>query len=662
MVADICRRLDGLPLAIELAAARVKHVALEHLLLLLERRLSVLTGGPRDVPARQQTLRGAIKWSYDLLKPAEQAVFRRLAVFAGSCTLEAAQAVCVLTGESSDREAAVSTLNILDQLASLIDKSLLRFESGARDAPRYAMLETVREFGLEQLVAAGEESAVRTRHASFVEELAQRAAPQFLRAEQLVWLARIDDDIDNIRAVLGWLLQSNQYERGQRLTGSLWYFWSIHCRVTEGREWVMRFLDGPDAQLTSPLARASAYIALSFIATRQDDAATNYDASIRSLALAREAGDGWMEGMALARIAFVAERIETRTIAPPHSATKMPMTAGVEVAEAYEEALAIFRRLGDDWATAQCLEYYGRFLASRDPDFARALTLEAAAIARRIGERNTLGMALAALANLDLDVHNHADARQWVEESLVMADELNDVFNSSQRLGTLAQLAMDELRFADATRFLDQCAANFRLLGNRPRLANALHDLAIAARMAGDADRAHQTLQECRVLFHDLGYHAEVAAVMASLGHLQRQQGALEVAAATFESSWPVLSSQASELGIPTVLVGLGGLALDLGRVPQAACLLGAAEALIERLQTGPLGALNRSRPSLRGHQLRRDGAHIRELWTNGQSAFAAMPDGTFRAAMDAGRALDTNQACTLGLQLVEQLCHRGSN
>ena len=640
-IADICRQLDGLPLAIELAAARVKHVGLEHLSRLLERRLAVLIGGAADLPARQQTLRGAIAWSYDLLTPAEQAVFRGLSVFAGGCTLEAAEAVCAQSGQT--------TIDVLNRLASLIDKSLLRFEPGARDQPRYTMLETVREFGLEQLAAAGEEAATRERHATYCLDLGQQAAPHFLAAEQLEWLARVDDELDNVRACLAWLLESNQFERGQRLTGSLWYFWSVNCRVTEGREWLTRFLDDSRGQATSVQARASAYVALSFVATKQDDVVTNYETSTKSLALARVADDLWLLGMALARVAFVTERMDTRTIAPPGRSGGAPASTAVDVAELYDEALGIFRSLHDSWATAQCLVYYARFLTSRNAGRARALILEAIDIVQPIGERNTTGMALATLANLTLDAHDAPAARRLVEESLAMSDELKDLFNSSQRLATLAQMAIDELQFGDALDLLERCATYLRLVGNRHRLAHARHDLAIAARMAGDPERALHSFQECRTLFEELGLHAEVAAVMASLGHLQRQQRAFARSAATLESSWRLLTAQGVELGIPTVLAGLGGLALEANQPARAACLLGAAEALMARLQVGPEGVLNTTRPSLRGYQLRRDAAHVRELRGNAERVFSNSADA-FVESLNTGRALSTVQACAFGL------------
>jgi predicted ATPase/transcriptional regulator with XRE-family HTH domain len=652
-IADICRQLDGLPLAIELAAARVKHVGLNQLRRLLQRRLSLLIGGAADLPPRQQTLRGAIAWSYDLLDTEEQAVFRRLSVFVGGCTLEAAVAVCGHSSQSSDQRGVVATIDVVNRVSSLIDKSLLRLYAGANDEPRYSMLETVREFGLEQLDAAGEDALTRELHATYYHDFARQAAPHFLATDQLEWLARVDDEFGNLRTCLAWLLESNQFERGQYLAGGLWYFWSAHSRVTEGREWLARFLDDPRGGSTPAHARVWAYLALSWITVKQDDIVANYAASTSCLALARSANDRWLLGIALARVAFAAERMDTRSIAAPRDRSHPLVSTAVAVVELYDEAIEIFRSLHDDWATAQCLVYFARFLSSRDVERARGLVLEALDLARPIGERNTVGMALGTLANLTLDAHDSSTARRLVEESLRLAEELNDVFNASQRLGTLAQIAMDDMRFVDAVDLLERCATSLRFLGNQHRLAHTQHELAVAARMGGYSDRAVEAFQECRALFEHLGLHAEAAAVMASLGHVQRRQGERAVALSTFEASWRLLDARDVELGIPTVLAGLGGLALDTNRPSQAACLLGAAEALIERLQAGPEGMLNTTRPSLRGYQLRRDAAHVRELRAECQRAFSHLPLPAFASALKTGRALTTVYACRFGLESV---------
>ena len=280
-VVEICRRLDGLPLAIELAAARVRLLPPGPLLARLDRRLSLLTGGPSDRPARQQTLRGTIDWSYDLLTPADQLLFRRLAVFVGGFTLGAGFQVSgfgkttvtppetrPLHGGNIGYDVVRRTMfagprpdipepEILDGLASLIEQSLLqRLDVG--DEPRFTMLETIREYALEQLEASGEAATIRRRHAEYVLSLAQAAEPRLLGPEQQVWLNRLERELDNIRAVLAWsrLLDPidgddlrpalSAAELGLRLAGALSWFWYIRCHLLEGRRWLEPMLATSD--------------------------------------------------------------------------------------------------------------------------------------------------------------------------------------------------------------------------------------------------------------------------------------------------------------------------------------------------------------------------------------------------------------------------------
>src|ERR671912_2332828 len=246
-VAEICHRLDGLPLAIELAAAYVKVLPPQALLKRLEKRLPLLTGGARTLPARQQTMRNAIAWSHDLLTPEEQVHFRRLAVFAGGCTLGAAEAVVNQEG----------TRDVFAGIAALVDTSLLRQEEGAGGEPRFSMLETVREFGLERLAASGEEPATRDRHAGFfLDLLGQRDLEDFDQA----WLDGIKSEYDNLRAALGWSRDSGKRDTLIRLAGALLWFWYYRGYFNEGQRWLSQALETP-AAADAPRPRARALTA-----------------------------------------------------------------------------------------------------------------------------------------------------------------------------------------------------------------------------------------------------------------------------------------------------------------------------------------------------------------------------------------------------------------
>jgi predicted ATPase len=258
-VVEICRRLDGLPLAIELAAARIKLLPPQALLERLGDHLKVLTGGARDAPARQQTLRDAIAWSHDLLSSHEQTLFRRLAVFAGGCTLETVEAVAIAAGD----------LDILEGMGSLVDESLLRQAEDAGGEPRYTLLETVREFSLDRLTVSGEERLIRSRHAAYFAGLAESLQPDIDGPEQVRTAAALGAEQDNLRAAIAWAIEQLDAETALRLTGNLWGFWLVRSRQTEGRDWLERSLAVPgDAP---PNTRLEALFAAGMFARQQGD-------------------------------------------------------------------------------------------------------------------------------------------------------------------------------------------------------------------------------------------------------------------------------------------------------------------------------------------------------------------------------------------------------
>ena len=282
-VVEICARLDGLPLAIELVAARVKLLQPQAIQQRLQNRLQLLTGGAQDLPARQQTLRSAIEWSYDLLNEQEQKLFRRLAVFVGGCTLEAAEAVCGMrNGESRMRNERTGysefgiphseSMDVLDGIGSLINKSLLRqVEGNGEGEPHYSMLETIREYALERLEASGEGDRLRDRHALFFLELAEQAEPLLTGAAQGEWFDRLEHEHDNFRAALKWCRSSEGgAEIGLRMAGSLGRFWNARDYRAEGRDWLRAALARPEASARTSM-RAKALLAAAAIADNQGD-------------------------------------------------------------------------------------------------------------------------------------------------------------------------------------------------------------------------------------------------------------------------------------------------------------------------------------------------------------------------------------------------------
>ena len=268
-VVEICCRLDGLPLAIELAAARVKILPPAELLARIERPLELLTGGARDLPERQQTLRQAIKWSYDLLSPAEQKLFRRLSVFAGGCTLEAAEAVCNTLEDLG--------VDVLDGVTSLVDNSLLVQRASEDREPRFLMLETFREYGREQLLATGEADATARAHAAYMLVVAEEEHLEMSPAERETWLRCCDVEHDNFRAASHWLIASGDAEWALRLGAALFRFWEQRDHLTEGRETLARMLALPGAAAPTRL-RARALYCAAVLADIQGDLDTALNA------------------------------------------------------------------------------------------------------------------------------------------------------------------------------------------------------------------------------------------------------------------------------------------------------------------------------------------------------------------------------------------------
>ncbi|MGH2370190.1 MAG: ATP-binding protein, partial [Chloroflexota bacterium] len=291
-IAAICARLDGLPLAIELAAARIKLLPPQTLLAqLTSNPLTVLAGGPRDLPARQQTIRSTIDWSYALLAPAEQAVFARLAVFVGGCTYDAAEAVVSVPSsefrvpsgevENSKPETRNSELGVLEGLEGLVDKSLLRQEAGLEGEARFGMLETIREYALEHLEASDQFPAVRRAHATYYLALAERAEPELRGPQQAQWLQRLAQEHDNLRAALRYTIDTGDAELALRIGGALWWFWYLSGQQREGRDWLRAVLDVG----SEPAAPAEAGGAAAPEAAQSTDADRTSDIARRAKAL-----------------------------------------------------------------------------------------------------------------------------------------------------------------------------------------------------------------------------------------------------------------------------------------------------------------------------------------------------------------------------------------
>jgi predicted ATPase/DNA-binding CsgD family transcriptional regulator len=412
-IVEICRRVDGLPLAIELATARMRFLDPWAVLERLQHRLQFLTGGARDLPTRQHTLRNTIAWSYDLLDRSGQALFRRISIFVGGCSLDAAQAVC---GDGED---------VLDGIDSLVASSLLQ-SVAAQGGVRISMLETIREFGLEQLALAGELETLRWRHADYFLQLAERAEPELWNPTAGRWIHRLDLDHDNFRATLEWCLESGSQTHAQtalRMAGALCQFWWTRSYFDEGRRWLARVL----AAVPEPSAwRMKALHGAGWLAHFQRDSNSARELLAESLAIARTADDqravAWVLH-ALGRVAYFENDPATaRTLG--------------------QQSLEIAEALGDRWLIAWAHHLLG--LAAHiiaDYPAAQAAYERSLAIRREVGHQMGAGILIQLMGMLAHSQRDFASARALYLESLETFRDMNSHWQLSQMLALFASLA-----------------------------------------------------------------------------------------------------------------------------------------------------------------------------------------------------------------------------
>ncbi|MGH2532243.1 MAG: ATP-binding protein [Thermomicrobiales bacterium] len=445
-VTTICRRLDGLPLAIELAAARTKVLSPQALLARLTNRLHVLTGGARDQPARLQTMRDAIAWSYDLLDEEEQALFRRLAVFAGGCSLDAAERVVshesrdVRNNERATHDPRLTTHDsVLDGLASLVDKSLLRPAEEVDGEPRFVMLETVREYGIEQLGMSGEEEATRRAHAAHYLWLAERAHPgRSGGVQEARWLEVLEAEHDNLRSALAWSTAGGEVDVAIRLAAALGWFWYLRGHLGEGRRWLDQALS-----LARP-HRADAHLARALRAAGK---------------LAWEQADY------------------------------------AHAADLLQEGAALARSLGDEGGAARALLNLG-VVAERQGDDERAASLfdEALSLFRALDERPGIANALLALAETAFRQNDLTHSADLSDEALVLSREIGDPIVQGLSWQNLGQLALARGDLSEAGRCYKEGLRLFVRLRNTWGIADALGGIAGVALAGGEADRAARWL------------------------------------------------------------------------------------------------------------------------------------------------------------------------
>jgi DNA-binding CsgD family transcriptional regulator/tetratricopeptide (TPR) repeat protein len=594
-VVEICARLDGLPLAIELAAARVKYFPPATLLARLTRRLPELLGGARDSPERQHTMRAAIAWSEALLDPDERTVFRHLAVFAGGGTVAAVASVTAAPGDAAALEW---------RLTALADKHLLRIAADGPE-PRYLMLAVVREYAHECLAASGDLAEAQRRHAAYFVALAETAEAAQATPDQVRWLDRLDAERDNLRAALDWATETGTAALGLRLAAALGWFWHAHSQVTEEQvrvETLLAFAE-PAEEAPTPLTRARALVTVGDLALIQGDIAHAHDCYTAALALQRAHDDrrgaartlnhlgvlayeqgAFPRAVALQEEALILQRADHDRAGMADSLGHLGLLGlnqgdHAHAVDRFTESLAWRWELGDELGSAQARDGLG-WAALQTGDLARAASvLEANLTARRaLGDPRRTAYALHHLAGAVAAQGDDERAATLLAEAVAtsrvggakraLAWALTD-------LGSVVQRQGDDER---AAALLAEGLALQRALGNQPGVAEALMATGVAASRHGDYDQAEKLLLEAATVCREVGDPARarrclaaLAEVAAARGHIARAARFLGAATATGDTTGlplPPAERAARERLVATVQAARGGALLPAGAIP----------------------------------------------------------------------------------------------
>ncbi|MGH9344311.1 MAG: tetratricopeptide repeat protein [Terriglobia bacterium] len=465
VISEICARLDGLPLAIELAAARTKVLSPRAIVERLQNRLQLLTRGALDLPERQQTLRKTIDWSHELLSEAEQRLFRRFSVFSGGGTLEAAEAVCNTSFDLG--------IDLFEGLSSLVDKSLVQRLGLTDSEPRFAMLETIREYALEQLAASGDLPTVRLAHAAYCLVLAEEGNPELGSEDRTAWLARCDTEIDNYRSALDWLFENNYLDWGLRLATALFRFWDMREHLIEGRSRLETVLLLAGERYAKERAQVSIF--LGALATAQGDFAAGRRFLDQSLSIYQELGD--QRGIA---VSFNAVAVSARDRGDYASAQ-----------ENLERSLACWRTLSDRLSTARCLHNLANVVKARG-DFAgaKAALREATAIFQELGDRSGAAWSLNQQGDIARELGDISAALELYERALLEFRESGDSWGLARSLTDLGYIYSEQGEYSTARAAYREAIGTFANLGHKRGIARALEGSACLAAARGEAIRA----------------------------------------------------------------------------------------------------------------------------------------------------------------------------
>jgi predicted ATPase/ATP/maltotriose-dependent transcriptional regulator MalT len=540
-IAAICARLEGLPLAIELAAARIKLLPPQALLKRLTSRLQVLTGGTQDRPARQQTLRNTLQWSYDLLNQEEQRLFRQLSVFVGGCSLQAAEAVAQA---DADTVGSNSAMEVMERVTSLLDKSLLQQTELEAEEPRLMMLETIREYGLECLQACGELEATRRAHAKYYLQLAEEAALYHFSADAGKWFELLEQEQENLRAAFHWALerQDKETESGiefaVRLGWALWRFWTVRGLLSEGRTLLEQVVVASEksAGTMAPL-RAKALSATALLASYQGDYVRAEKLCGEALTLFQQLTD--QQGIVHVLGVLIGVALHRR-----HSARIRALA---------EESLALLRRDGNPWWTAYFLVVLARS-ASFQREYARASQLfeESLAILRTLGYPGDVAWPLLYMAHDLIIQGEHTRARPLLEEGLALCREADSKGGLAYALSLLGQVALEQGDVGSASAHFTESLRLNQEAGHRQSVARSLFSLASVLALQEEHARARALYEESLALATALEHRGLITSCLEGLATVVTAQGQPDWAARLWGAAESVRQGRGTSL--PQVL------------------------------------------------------------------------------------------------------------
>ena len=566
-VAQICRRLDGIPLAIELAVARVKMMPVEQVTARLDNRFRLLTGGSRTALPRHQTLQALIDWSYDLLSDAERALLQRLSVFAGGWTLEAAEMIC--TGEGIEPD------DVLDLLTQLVNKSLVIPDHDPDDEARYHLLETIRQYARERLMEVGGGEKIRDQHLRYFQQLAEQADPELRGRNQVIWLDRLEKEVDNIRAALEWALEVDA-EASLQLASALFWFWHIRSRKSEGIDWLERALavEIPQDDLPLPpnkaLIRGRALNVAGSLLVMHGNPERGEELSNESLTLHQRLGLAGEYGAAhalwnLAQGSSHRENIE-------------------EAQELSEKALALYRDMGDKFGVAQCLDNLGSHrLMKGDYQNAKLLWEEDLALRKELEDKDGIAWTLTCLGELAFWQGDFERAMSLYADSQSVFREVGNKWAVSMTISGTGSIVLAQGDFEQAAKLYEEALAFGRDMGDLNAIASRRYDLARVAWSRGDYDVAAKFYDETlKFVRRELNNRGAIAGTLYELGEVAWAQGNLELATKRYEESLTIGREIETKFTVAIALNGLGKVARSRGEYDRAHSLHKQALAILQ--------------------------------------------------------------------------------